>query len=60
MNVADLLEFLAAFGTVAGESGFNAAYDFDGNGAIGVADLMHLLASFDPANGGSLMEKGGK
>ena len=60
MNVADLLEFLSCFGTVVGESGYDAAFDFDGNGSIGVWDLMQLLAQFDPVNGGSLMEKGGK
>lgn len=41
-----LLEFLAAFGTQAGEAGFNAAVDFDGDGAITVYDLFDLLASY--------------
>jgi len=46
MNVADLLEFLMCFGTVVGETGFNAVYDFDGNGAITASDLMEFLAQF--------------
>ena len=62
MDVADLLEFLTHFGTVLGESGYDAAWDFDNNGNIGVWDLMQVLAQFDPIGGGGLMDKtsGGK
>ncbi len=60
MNVADLLDFLACFGTVAGDLNFNPEFDFNGDGKISVTDLMQLLANFDPINGGGLMEKGGK
>ena len=62
MNVADLLEFLACFGTMAGDVSFNPDFDFNGDGKISVIDLMQLLADFDPFNGGSLSGKtsGGK
>lgn len=58
MNVADLLDFLACFGSVAGDLNFNPDFDFNGDGKISVIDLMELLAGFDPVNGGSLQEKG--
>ena len=61
MNVADLLEFLACFGTVVGDASYNAFYDFDGNGNIGVSDLMQLLADFNPMGQGSkTVSSGGK
>ena len=60
MNVADLLDLLACFGTMVGDSGFNPAWDLDGNGNIGVSDLLQFLEDFDPVNGGSLLPKGGK
>jgi len=60
MNVADLLDFLACFGTVVGDASYNAFYDFDGNGNIGVSDLMQLLADFDPLGGVRKMTSGGK
>lgn len=60
MNVADLLEFLAAFGTFIGDTGYNAAYDFDSSGAITSADLLEFLAQFDPFSGGLKLGKGGK
>jgi len=61
MNVADLLDFLACFGTSLGDTSFNGEFDFDGNGHITVSDLMHLLSQFDPM-GGTLSGKssGGK
>ena len=52
MNVADLLDLLACFGTNAGEAGYNAIWDLDGNGNIGVSDLLMLLEQFDPMNYG--------
>ncbi len=52
MNIADLLDFLACFGTNAGEAGYNAIWDFDGNGNIGVSDLLKLLEQFNPIGGG--------
>ncbi len=60
MNVADLLDLLACFGTVVGDAGYNPVWDLDGNGNIGVSDLLQLLEGFDPVNGGSLLPKGGK
>lgn len=58
MNVADLLDFLAAFGSSMGDNAFNPEFDFDGNGHITVTDLMHLLSQFDPFNGGQMSGKG--
>lgn len=51
MNVADLLDFLACFGSMAGDINFNPDFDFNGDGKISVTDLMQLLADFDPLGG---------
>ena len=42
--IETLLQILAAFGTSAGEAGFNAAVDFNGDGFITVHDVLAFLA----------------
>ena len=46
VNLADLQILLAGYGTVAGETGFNAAADFDDDGDIDLVDLQTLLAAY--------------
>jgi len=46
VDQADLGILLAAFGTCAGDPGFNPAADIDGDGCVGQADLGSLLANF--------------
>jgi len=58
MNISDLLEFLACFGTVVGESSYNVLYDFNNDGNIGVADLMQLLSEFIPSGQSSGVKVG--
>lgn len=46
VDLADLSAQLEAFGTCAGDAGFNPAVDLDNDGCIGVADLSILLTDY--------------
>jgi hypothetical protein len=46
VDLADLSAQLEAFGTCAGDSGYNAAVDLDNDGCVGVADLSILLTDY--------------
>ena len=46
VNLADLAELLAAYGTAEGDAGYNPAADVDGDGSVGLADLAALLAAY--------------
>ncbi len=47
VDLADLSELLVAFGTCAGDPGYNSAADLDAGGCIDLDDLSALLASFE-------------
>ncbi len=46
VDVLDVLIFANCYGKISGDSGFNAACDFDHDGAVGVSDLLMLVANF--------------
>lgn len=46
VDLGDLTLLLSAFGTCAGDAGFNAAADGDGSGCVELSDLAILLANF--------------
>ena len=46
VDLGDLALLLSAFGTCAGEAGFNAAADFDQSGCVELGDLATLLGNF--------------
>ena len=46
VGLADLATLLAAFGTSAGQPGFDPAADLDGDGTVGLADLSQLLSAY--------------
>lgn len=49
IELSDLALLLAAFGTQAGDPGFNASADLDVNGVVELSDLATLLAGFGSA-----------
>lgn len=49
IDLADLSELLTAYGTQAGDPGFNPDADFDGDGMVGLGDLSTLLGVFGTA-----------
>jgi len=46
VDVVDLLNFVACFGTVSTDPGYSAACDFNSDGSIDVVDLLMLVNSF--------------
>ncbi|GMU82927.1 MAG: hypothetical protein AMXMBFR47_27980 [Planctomycetota bacterium] len=46
VDIADLALLLGAFGTCAGDAGFDPASDFDADGCVSLPDLAALLANF--------------
>jgi len=46
LDVQDLANLLAAFGSVTGDVNYNPAVDYDNSGSIGLADLAFLLGQF--------------
>lgn len=46
VNVSDLGSLLAAFGTSAGQPGYDATVDFNNSGTVDISDLGLLLAAF--------------
>ena len=45
-RLGDLSLLLSTFGLSAGDPGFVAAADFNGNGSVGLEDLAFLLGQF--------------
>jgi hypothetical protein len=46
VDVVDLLDFVAAFGSLAGDPNYSAACDFNSDDAVDVVDLLMLVNSF--------------
>lgn len=46
VDLADLARLLAAFGSCAGDAGYDAGADLDGSGCVELVDLAALLANF--------------
>ncbi len=46
LTIADFLQFAANFGLNQGDSGYNAGYDLDGDGAIGFGDFLIFAGAF--------------
>ncbi len=46
VDVIDLLTFIASFGTVGTDPGFNPACDFNADGSVDVVDLLYLIDNF--------------
>jgi hypothetical protein len=46
VDVVDLLNLVASFGTVTGDAGYSAACDFNSDGSVDVVDLLMLVNSF--------------
>lgn len=46
VDVVDLLIFVDAFGSLAGDTHYNAACDFSGDGAVDVVDLLMFVENF--------------
>lgn len=46
VDVIDLLDFIAAFGSVLGDPNYDPACDFNGDGSVDVIDLLIMVGSF--------------
>jgi hypothetical protein len=46
VDVVDLLNFVATFGLLSGDPGFDATCDFNSDGAVDVVDLLTLVSNF--------------
>jgi hypothetical protein len=46
VDVVDLLDFVAAFGSLVGDANYDAACDFNADDAVDVVDLLMLVNSF--------------
>ncbi len=46
VDVIDLLQLQAAFGSVRGGPNYDPLCDFDGDGSVGTLDLLYVLAKF--------------
>ncbi|MFQ5807045.1 MAG: hypothetical protein ACE5I3_11415 [Phycisphaerae bacterium] len=46
VGLEDLAQLLAAYGSCAGDPGFDSAADLDGDGCVGLLDLASLLAFY--------------
>ncbi len=46
VDLSDLAELLAVYGTCSGDAGYNPAADFDNNGCVDLSDLAILLNNF--------------